>query len=402
MAISINWDTKVITVPKADTLLVQAAPTEIRQLDMDSFRLTLKDLEDDEEGMPFLNTHNHVAPINVGSVSLARVLEIINGYTVTFEDGQYAVNLVGANSNLADVTNVNQVSVRSANSAGLTYSKEVEDQSFSDARVWVDTVNGLPGTDFPRGTPGDPVSNLVDAKAIISNRNMPKRIFLRGSVTVGSTETIADYDILGSSAILATIDADTGANTDNLVVESLTIMGDLMGNLTARQSTSLTNLADFEGNMSNCGLDGSINISDNQTVLLDSCYSEIAGMSTPTITMGVNSTLIMRNYSGGIAIRNMTAGCVASVDLDPGSLILDNSNTGGELVARGVGSISDNSAGTSVLSESLVEGQRLQEVHKIHGLETGTDMVVTDTTRTAGTVSQTITEGGSSTTVSRS
>ena len=118
MAITINWLTKVINVPRADMALVQASP-EIRQLDVDAFRLELKDIED-SEGMPYVDTHRHVSTITVGGVTLARVVEIINGYTVTFEDGQYAVNLVGANNNIGDVTNVNQVSVRSSNSAGLT------------------------------------------------------------------------------------------------------------------------------------------------------------------------------------------------------------------------------------------------------------------------------------------
>jgi len=118
MAISVNWPTRIITVPKADTTLIQSSPTEIRELDIDDFRKALKDLEDDE-GMPFLDTHSHNTTVTVGGVTLARVVSIINGYTVTFEDGQYAVNLVGANSNLSDVTNVNQVSIRSANSAGL-------------------------------------------------------------------------------------------------------------------------------------------------------------------------------------------------------------------------------------------------------------------------------------------
>jgi hypothetical protein len=69
--------------------------------------------------MAYPDTHRHVAPVSLGGVTLARIIEIINGYTVTFEDGQYAVNLVGANSNVGDVVNVNQVSVRSANSVGL-------------------------------------------------------------------------------------------------------------------------------------------------------------------------------------------------------------------------------------------------------------------------------------------
>jgi hypothetical protein len=47
------------------------------------------------------------------------VVEIINGYTITFEDGQYAVELIGANSNVAGVVNINQVATRSFNTAGL-------------------------------------------------------------------------------------------------------------------------------------------------------------------------------------------------------------------------------------------------------------------------------------------
>lgn len=121
MAISITWGTRVIYVPKADLALVQVGPPEIRELDIDAFRLALKSLEAGEAGMGFPDTHNHYPPITVGGVTLGRVVEIINGYTVTFEDGQYAVNLVGANSNIADVANLNQVSIRAANSAGLIY-----------------------------------------------------------------------------------------------------------------------------------------------------------------------------------------------------------------------------------------------------------------------------------------
>lgn len=119
MAITITWATKIINVPRLDMTLIQGSP-EIRELDINTFRLTLKDLEDDEAGMPFLHTHEHNTEVVIGGVTLARVIRIVNGYTVTFEDGQYAVNLVGANSNISDVTNVNQVSIRARNSAGLT------------------------------------------------------------------------------------------------------------------------------------------------------------------------------------------------------------------------------------------------------------------------------------------
>lgn len=126
MAITINWVTKVISIPKVDTTLIQSSPIEIRELNLDAFRLTLKDLEDGEAGMTFLHTHNHNPPVSVGGVTLARVVELINDYTVTFENGNYAVNLVGANSNVADKLNLNSVSVRASNSAGLVNVRELE------------------------------------------------------------------------------------------------------------------------------------------------------------------------------------------------------------------------------------------------------------------------------------
>ena len=119
MAISIDWPTGVITIPRADMTLVQSVPFEVRELDLEAFRLELKDLEDSDQGMVWPKTHNHNTTVTVGGTTLARVIEIINGYTITFEDGTYAVSALGANSNVADVLNLNSVQLRTANSAGL-------------------------------------------------------------------------------------------------------------------------------------------------------------------------------------------------------------------------------------------------------------------------------------------
>lgn len=123
--IVIDWKNRIIYVPRFILYQVQTVPTAIYEFDLNVFRLKLKELEADEAGMLYPMTHNHNQPITVGGVTLARVIEIINDYTITFEDGQYAVNLIGANSNIADKVNVNQVSVRAANSAGLIQMKEM-------------------------------------------------------------------------------------------------------------------------------------------------------------------------------------------------------------------------------------------------------------------------------------
>jgi hypothetical protein len=118
MTLSINWSTKVITVPQAD---LSALGGGLYELDVDAFRLALKDIEDGEEGMAFPDTHRHNTAVTLSGVTYARTFEMINGYTVTFEDvgSPYTVVCVGANHNIADVKNVNQVSLIIGNSAGL-------------------------------------------------------------------------------------------------------------------------------------------------------------------------------------------------------------------------------------------------------------------------------------------
>lgn len=134
MAITVDWPTKVINVPQADLTDLGG---DVYELDMDVFRLALKDLEDDD-GMPFLDTHEHTAEKTIAGFTLARVVEIINGYTVTFENGSYRVNLVGANTNLTDVLNLNTVQVIPSNSAGLISASNAE----LAQEVWEYIVSG--------------------------------------------------------------------------------------------------------------------------------------------------------------------------------------------------------------------------------------------------------------------
>lgn len=117
MNVSINWATKVITVPRAELAFVSAG---LYQLDVDAFRLALKDVEDSADGMAYPDTHRHNTQVTLSGVTYSRTFEIINGYTVLFEDlGPYTVRCVGANHNIADVKVVNQVSLLVGNSSGL-------------------------------------------------------------------------------------------------------------------------------------------------------------------------------------------------------------------------------------------------------------------------------------------
>ena len=113
---TINWVTKTITIPQSFLTYISAS---LYELDINELRLALKDIEDSEEGMAFLDTHRHATEATLSGVTYARQLEIINGFTVPFENGSYSVRCVGANHNLGDVKNYNSVSLIIGNSAGM-------------------------------------------------------------------------------------------------------------------------------------------------------------------------------------------------------------------------------------------------------------------------------------------
>lgn len=103
--------------------VIQVSP-EVRDFDLEAWRLELKDLEDNEEGIPHPDTHSHNTTYTISGFTYARSIEIINGFTVEFEDGQYAVSARGANANVLDVKIQNQVSYNSQNSGGLLVTGE--------------------------------------------------------------------------------------------------------------------------------------------------------------------------------------------------------------------------------------------------------------------------------------
>ena len=146
MAISIDWATKVISVPQADLTHISGT---LYELDTDAFRLELKDLEDDEVGKPFLDTHRHNTAVTVAGTTFARTVEIINGYSITFEDGQYTVKLVGSNNNIFDVENgilnQNQVQIIAGNSAGLIVSETTSGLTIEESTQLDEIHSTLPG-----------------------------------------------------------------------------------------------------------------------------------------------------------------------------------------------------------------------------------------------------------------
>jgi hypothetical protein len=347
MSISVNWLTKVITIPKADLTLIQSTPSEIYELNLNEFRYWLHDEQDSVEGIinPEIFTHN--TEVELGGITFARVIRIINGYTITFENGMYAVNLIGANSNVADVTNVNNVSVRPYNSAGLISSPDIEYSSFNE-RVTIDIINGYSGTLYPKGTMREPVNNLSDAKIIAQYRGF-ETLFVIGNITFVDTDNIDGFTIIGQNPVKSTFNLTEGLSSVGCEFIEATIDGVLDGNSTI-DNCIVDDLTYIEGIIKNSILRGTIVLAGNTTTNILNCYDGIAGDDKPIIDMGGSGQgLTVGGYSGELEIRNKDGEDKISIDLVSGEIVLDSTVTNGEIDIRGVGRLIDNSSSGAIV-----------------------------------------------------
>jgi len=346
--ISINPLTYVIYVPKVDLTLIQPSP-EVRELDVNNFRLWLKDYEDDPDyGIYLYKTHTHNTEVTLSGLTYARIVEILYPYTVEFEDGQYTINCIGANHNIADVKVANQVSLIVNNAAGLINNAQIEYASFNGG-VTVDISNGSSGTLFPIGTPQLPVNNFVDALLIASVRGLT-RLYINGNATMTGSNDFNNFEIIGQSPNRSFITIDSITNTSGCEIQNATVTGTLDGENFISDSM-VVDLTYVNGSILNCGLIGDIELAGGQNAIINDCYT-VDQDDPPIINMGDSGqSLAMPNYSGLITIENLSdSNQEVGIGLNAGMVTLSPTVSAGTIVISGIGVLNDNSTGISIVN----------------------------------------------------
>lgn len=369
MAISIDWGTKVITVPQNFLSLLTGVSY---QLDTNALRIALKELEESEAGITFPTTHNHNTVVILGGIEYARAIEIINGYTITFENvgTPYKVFLVGSNNNILDVTNLNNVSVAPNNSAGLIQSTEIQQGAFESV-ITVDTA-GTAGTLYPTGTGKKPVSNINDAKTIATARGI-KNFFLNSNYTLGATDNVAGLHLTGKGATLnvsatahTKVTLTQGCITTNSNWEECVITG-YQGGESHYTDCIIDGLENAHCFYERCGmLDGTARgwtikqaISSNgHASYYKECFSDEGTFILDRNGTAMNVT--MDGFTGRVKIINQnhaTSSGQVWIHLTGGTITIDASCTKGKITVTGTGVLVNLSQGTDVdASAFLSEG----------------------------------------------
>lgn len=221
-------------------------------------------------------------------------------------------------------------------------------------RVFLDSTSSYSGTAFPHGTHGYPVNNLADAVAIANNSGVTS-IFLGSDYTTDGTENIAGFNIEGKAAHITTFVVTAGTTTTDSTFSFMTVSGDLDGNNEISDS-HVGNITGFSGEMRVCALKGTVTLGGGG----DSRFADCSVHSTlinPIVNCnGPGQNVMFINYTGRLIIQNLQGTDEVGIGLDAGEITLDASNTGGTITVSGIGTLTDNSAGATVIDALVNAG----------------------------------------------
>ena len=336
MAYTVDWFARNIFIPASDLILESAPANYILQ--MDSFKREIRRLEwEFDEGLAFPQILRRNLPENLSGVTYAALDVVDPIYSITFDPAIDRVTTSGSNNNIADVMVFNGVSLVTNNSAGLTYSAEVENQIYQIDGVVIDTINGEDDSFYPLGSKQRPVRSLANAQALIASRGLAPKIFiLEGDVTVGPGDNIDKYDIDAEQFAVSSLTIQNGASANNVKIKNCTISNSFLGDTSTYENCLLLNCTNLRGLADDCQING-------PTVITGDTFIR-RGFGSPIIVpsgSGISINLVA--FSGFPALFNSVAPNAISIGLQEGLFTVDSSCTDGTInLSLASGALDDN------------------------------------------------------------
>jgi len=350
LTISINWSVSpwVITVPKADLSLDSGTKYN---LTVDDYWGLLRDFADSAEAIPYPFLFTRIA----ATASTPSITDLdLNFYRIQFEDGLYSVNIINGNTNIRDAEVKNQVSVNTNNTTGFIDQSILVFSTFNSGIYW-DAVSGKTSiTDSNTdGNEANPLKNLADVQTQAVAKGF-KTIYVVDDVTLGATDNVNTYTLIGINSLQTKLTSVSGATTGDTEFKDLELVDDLSGALYI-QDCHLNGVTGIgcttaESAIKNCILDeGIIQIRGDNTrkIHILNCASSGAGVILDI--NGSTGNIHIHHYLGLLKITNMTNSNLINFDSPGGELTIDSTCTAGTVNIKGTTTPVDNSgAGCTV------------------------------------------------------
>jgi len=231
--------------------------------------------------------------------------------------------------------------------------REVQEFQYENGAVWIDTENGVAGTtNYENGTVQNPVDSIEDANTIAASVGLARFEIAPGS-TIPFAAAQENQSFSGRSWTLTlggqSINGSTiiGAHASGICV------GGGEQNFVDCKFNGVTLPANTH--LSMCSFGGVITLGEAGTLFFHQCYSGVAGIATPALDFGAgigDSNVNVRNYSGGLEIRNMNVSGSDTMSFEGrGQLVIAATCTGGTVAIRGLFTVTDNASGAVTLSD---------------------------------------------------
>ena len=221
----------------------------------------------------------------------------------------------------------------------------------NDAAANTSTANGVDGTI------GNPVSTIGAAKTIADSMSLD-RVYLVNDSAITLGATMEDYEFVGLGSPSSNSIALNSIDVDQSGFYNLTISGIQGGSLSAKYEDCIIGTATIYPHALRCGFSDSVTgttFSSNDNVILDSCFSQVAGNATPIfICSGANLDVSFRHYSGGIEIKSSHATATISIEADGQVIFNADCSTSTAVTMRGMLTVTDNTGGMSALTDRAV------------------------------------------------
>lgn len=398
MAITVDYTATpwLITIPKSDLTLDTGTKYT---LTVDTFWSLLRSYAATEESLPFPIIYTRI-PATSSTPSITEVNETY--YALEFEDGLYSVNIINGNTNIREVEVKNQVSVNTNNTTGFVDPEFLQVSTFAGKEglgIAVAPTSGTDNTVYPYGTREFPVKTEINFHALGTERGFRNAYIIEDiTLTLDSSD---GHIFFGDNPQVTTCTIGDVATYPGKSVASckfvdLHVVGELDSANELRECIvgSITNANGF---IYNCTLIGPIVI--NNDLSLQGCW--VAPSATnQEIILDFDSLakfILVSGWDGcRIIVKNMVTGSLFHLQGSGGKVTIDSTCIGGD--ARIYGGLENLNNGTLDTYDDDTTFGRIDELHKLQGLDISAPMTVTPTTRVAGSVSQAITGDGSTTT----
>lgn len=232
--------------------------------------------------------------------------------------------------------------------------------------VWkectIDSTSGEAGIAFPLGTQGNPVNNLTDALTICNNNNIEK-LAIYTDLTIEASHNINGMSIETHGIMGIDVTLEAGCLADNTVFRYLNLHGVVSnGDVLLVENCSIGTLSGFNGIMQDVTLLPDHILSLTSYTELYNCRAGGEVGSEPEINVG-DAILNIHQYRGNLRITDKIGNNKTVIGGVPIDIIIDPSCVNGSIQLLGIGTVTDNSGGSTVI-DNMVTSDMVQSIDK--------------------------------------